>query len=1100
MNMYRMTANESARKETKPDDFFHTLYGGTENGHICIWTKNYRKSRWFETTDTGIEEASTYAISMAEEDDVYFGVCLQKEALGDYQRGSTDSALFCPGIWVDIDIAGDAHSAGNLPSNNEDVQRIMEQFSLEPTVIVNSGHGYHVYTLFDKPFMIMNEKERNRIQDLVNSYQKILRSYCTKKGWTLDNTSDLARILRVPGTMNHKSNPVPVLVTSQSNKRYPFEMVEDAVLHIQEQDADHDLDTFTEPIYYPEIIKTEGKNTEDFGKYNEADLNLVIKRCSVIRHSVEDADKLTEPEWYAFITVASRCINGRELVHEYSKPHPGYDPAETDAKIAHSLEDTGPMTCRKISGESWGIFCSECPYRHFATSPISLGYNSAELETVDSAIEIRDMVSEIEENPEKSPLVFKELQKNENRINALALLHNIEPTIFERIINTIRDAGYVKKTEVEEFRRLVKKVARKIGERNISFAPEPVPLSEICPGMPSSDTLVVPPGWIINEEGIFKETLSAGGYADGERELKEVSASPIITTQRLRDIENDSEVLEVKYLRDGKWKPVYLPREDMMQAKNLVPYSKYGFPVNSINARDMVDFFQNLEKWNITRLPKQLVSHKLGWVGEEKSGFLLGDQFINTSGEIINDDSDKGSEEKVLFSPESYEYGSISEAFHPEGSYETWVEAVSMVKDFPVAMLIFYSSFVPPLLGLMKIPNFVIDLAYRTSSGKTTLQRLAASVYGCPDENSQQTVILNWDSTRVYLERVSAMLNGLPMILNDSKQATNGKVIEQVIYDVTNGRTRGRGNKRGVDRTENIRTVLLSSGESPLVFSSESGGTRTRVITVNIAPFHGADGDTAAIVNGLNRTIRSNYGHAGSRYIQHLIRKHREYSTVWDEIFMEHKEDYRAKAKGDAFINRLSDYFAAIDLAGILAHDALDLPWEFDSPIFKIWDDITRESKAADRCIEAMELFYTYCASRRHLFWDGIGSVHAATDFFGIWESDDRWTSFGVERSRINSILEDLGYDSPKTILSEWKDRNFLIAPSKGRCTKRVRCNGNDIPCVFIRRDKLEELKIIGSKEEESKAIEVMDTIPERTKDTYSNMNPVVFEFDPDLM
>lgn len=85
-----------------------------------------------------------------------------------------------------------------------------------------------------------------------------------------------------------------------------------------------------------------------------------------------------------------------------------------------------------------------------------------------------------------------------------------------------------------------------------------------------------------------------------------------------------------------------------MQSKNIGSYSKIGFPVSSTNSTDMVSFFQSCEKWNIDILPKQLVSHKLGWIGEDRSSFLLGDQFINSSGEITGDSSDKVSEEKVI--------------------------------------------------------------------------------------------------------------------------------------------------------------------------------------------------------------------------------------------------------------------------------------------------------------------------------------------------------------------------------------------------------------------------------------------------------------------
>src|SRR5262249_1782569 len=44
--------------------------------------------------------------------------------------------------------------------------------------------------------------------------QEALRARCRERGWSMDSTHDLARVLRLPGTVNRKlpDNPVPVTV------------------------------------------------------------------------------------------------------------------------------------------------------------------------------------------------------------------------------------------------------------------------------------------------------------------------------------------------------------------------------------------------------------------------------------------------------------------------------------------------------------------------------------------------------------------------------------------------------------------------------------------------------------------------------------------------------------------------------------------------------------------------------------------------------------------------------------------------------------------------------------------------------------------------
>ena len=47
---------------------------------------------------------------------------------------------------------------------------------------------------------------------------------------------------------------------------------------------------------------------------------------------------LSEPEWYAMITnFAVLGPVGRELIHSYSRPYPGYSVEETNKKIRHAL-------------------------------------------------------------------------------------------------------------------------------------------------------------------------------------------------------------------------------------------------------------------------------------------------------------------------------------------------------------------------------------------------------------------------------------------------------------------------------------------------------------------------------------------------------------------------------------------------------------------------------------------------------------------------------------------------------------------------------------------------------------------------------------------
>src|SRR5262249_9142027 len=151
------------------------------------------------------------------------------------------------------------------------------------------------------------------------------------------------------------------------------------------------------------------------------------------------------------------------------------------------------------------------------------------------------------------------------------------------------------------------------------------------------------------------------------------------------------------------------------------------------------------------------------------------------------------------------------------------------------------------------------DFSGPTSQGKTTTLRLAASCWGCPDETQQSAALGTWDSTRVWIERHSNVLHNIPLILDDTKRARRNQV-GQTLYDVANGRGRGRGSVKGTQASGTWQTLLISSGEAPITSFTEDGGTRARVLVVWGSPFGGNDDATAQTVQGVSETICENFG------------------------------------------------------------------------------------------------------------------------------------------------------------------------------------------------------------------------------------------------
>lgn len=151
---------------------------------------------------------------------------------------------------------------------------------------------------------------------------------------------------------------------------------------------DKDLRFLVEEAQEAKLSKTKAlraRRSEKQGRQEraQADFSRIVAGCHFLQHCRDDSSELPEPHWWSMVSIAAFCSNGRELVHDLSKPYPSYSPEETDAKIDHCLKSGGPHRCETIARDH-GEFCSVCTHRGRITSPIVLGQKS---QGSDAAIE-----------------------------------------------------------------------------------------------------------------------------------------------------------------------------------------------------------------------------------------------------------------------------------------------------------------------------------------------------------------------------------------------------------------------------------------------------------------------------------------------------------------------------------------------------------------------------------------------------------------------------------------------------------------------------------------------------------------------------------------
>jgi len=146
-------------------------------------------------------------------------------------RGKIQSARALPGIWIDLDYGHTGHQKKNLPPDKESAELIVAavaDLGFPPSLVVHTGGGLHVYWLFREAWLLELDAERERASALVRAIEREVGRIAAAIGleregvaWEIDATHDLARVLRVPGTVNMKTGvPRPVRIIREGEVRY----------------------------------------------------------------------------------------------------------------------------------------------------------------------------------------------------------------------------------------------------------------------------------------------------------------------------------------------------------------------------------------------------------------------------------------------------------------------------------------------------------------------------------------------------------------------------------------------------------------------------------------------------------------------------------------------------------------------------------------------------------------------------------------------------------------------------------------------------------------------------------------------------------------
>jgi hypothetical protein len=300
-------------------------------------------------------------------------------------------------IWADIDV-------GNEPGETKHYDTAQEAWAAvgafykkvglpQPSAVVNSGGGLHIYWISD---VALSPKEWR-------PYAEGLKALLLAEGVKCDAglTTDDARILRVPGTMNHKYDPPKPVVLLHLGQMYNFPTTlqflnqhqvapQQSVINTSQTGQNGTGQSVMEPGDWsapdPAFAGLDASQNVAAGVVATGPV-LIDPRplfaptneggCGFFREALKTGGAgYDNPLWNLSVLGTAFMENGNAIAHQISGGHASYSAADTQALYDRKVADRadrgiGYPSCATIKGAGCKS-CATCPLFSKGKSPLNI--------------------------------------------------------------------------------------------------------------------------------------------------------------------------------------------------------------------------------------------------------------------------------------------------------------------------------------------------------------------------------------------------------------------------------------------------------------------------------------------------------------------------------------------------------------------------------------------------------------------------------------------------------------------------------------------------------------------------------------------------------
>jgi len=464
----------------------------------------------------------------------------------------------------------------------------------------------------------------------------------------------------------------------------------------------------------------------------------------------------------------------------------------------------------------------------------------------------------------------------------------------------------------------------------------------------------IPSPFFIDNNKLYKENVKNG-------EVEFISRQVPYITKCFDDVEENNVQYELKWFNDGKTYNEVVPAIALATKREVILLANKGLSSNDRNARFLIEYFdlfleKNKMKWSL------VVSH-LGYVGETFVHPLLDSNYR-------------------IVPPDEGELQRLN-AIKSSGTVEEWIENVLVpLYDNPKALFPVIASFASILFKEHDLTPILVDISGISSSGKTTVQKASASVWGNPSK-----YISSMLTTKTAIERMASFLNAFPLILDDTNTAHDPRALQQMIYMFGNGTGKMRGSLEGSRGTSSWQSVFITTGENNILEYTNSQGSAARVIPITNFKFKNKDQDYFAL---MNKSVEKYYGSIGVEFLKRWEQQRDRFNGRFNEV----TQTYQASASNNDVMRRIALHYAFVVFVAevlneLFKKENISIPIDDLEELFSM---ICSENNHVDRAKNALVVILEELdANRNYVFQDYLLSngIHAISNQNGLFLTID---------------------------------------------------------------------------------------------------------------